>query len=138
MEIMYSSEVTSKGGLYGHITSEDGALDADVYMPTGTDPDKQKGTTPEQLFAASYAACLEGTIYHVAKLSKIEVDNTKVSAKIKAVQVEKGDLRFALDLNVSIPKIDKKEAQRLLDEAYENCPLTKATAGNMEVNLSLI
>jgi osmotically inducible protein OsmC len=137
MEIMYSSEVISKGGLYGHVTSEDGALDTDVYMPTGTEPDKQKGTTPEQLFAASYAACLEGTIYHVAKLNKMDIDNTKVAARIKAVQVEKGDLRFELDLNVTIPEIDKEDAQRLLDQAYENCPLTKATAGKMKVNLSL-
>ena len=138
MEIMYSSEVTSKGGLYGHVTSKDGALDTDVYMPTGTEPDKQKGTTPEQLFAASYAACLEGTIYYVAQFNNIKIDNTQVTAKIKAVQAEKGDLRFALDLNVTIPDIDKKEAQRLLDEAYENCPLTKATAGKMEINLSLV
>lgn len=138
MEVLYSSEVTSKGGLYGHISSEDGALDVDVYMPTGTEPDKQKGTTPEQLFAASYAACLEGTIYHVAKFNNTEIDNTKVSAKITAVQVEKGDLRFALDLNVSIPKIDKEEAQRIMEEAYKNCPLTKATEGNMQVNLTLI
>lgn len=135
---MYSSEVTSKGGLYGHVTSKDGALDTDVYMPTGTEPDKQKGTTPEQLFAASYAACLEGTIYHVAKFNNTKIDNTKVSAKITAVQAEKGDLRFALDLNVSIPKIDREEAQRIMEDAYKNCPLTKATEGNMQVNLTLI
>ncbi len=48
MKIMYSSDVTSKGGLYGHVTSDDGTLDTDVYMPTGTEPDKQKGITPEQ------------------------------------------------------------------------------------------
>jgi osmotically inducible protein OsmC len=138
MEIMYSSEVTSRGGLYGRVNSEDGALDSDVYMPTGTEPDKQKGTTPEQLFAASYAACLEGTIYHVAKLNNINIDNTKVSAKITAVQVEKGDLRFALDLNVTIPDIEKEKSQKLLDEAYENCPLTKATEGKMEVKVGLV
>lgn len=137
MKVMYASEVTSKGGLYGHVSSEDGALEVDVYMPTGTESDKQKGTTPEQLFAASYAACLEGTIYHVAKFNNVEIKNTKVSAKIKAVQVEKGDLRFALDLDVTIPEVDKKEAQRILDDAFRNCPLTKATDGQMEVNLSL-
>lgn len=137
MKIMYESEVTSKGGLYGHITSEDGALDTDVYMPTGTSPDKKKGTTPEQLFAASYAACLEGTIHHIAKLNNMDINDTEVSAKVKAVQVEKGDLRFALDLNVTIPEIDKEEAQRLLDEAFRNCPLSKATDGQMEVNVNL-
>ena len=136
METMYESEVTSKGGLTGHVTSEDKALDVDVYMPTGKDDDKQ-GTTPEQLFAASYAACLEGTLYHVAKINNADIDNTEVKAKVRAVQVEKGDLRFALDLDVTIPELDEEKAQKILDNAYKNCPITKATKGNMEVNVQL-
>ncbi len=138
MKTMYSSEVTSKGGLYGHIASDDGALDTDVYMPTGTKSDKQKGTTPEQLFAASYASCLEGTLYHIAKLNNVELKDTEVSAKIESVQVEKGDLRFALDLKVTIPEVDEKKAQKLLDEAMKNCPLSKATDGNMDVKVRLV
>ena len=137
METMYESEVTSKGGLTGHVSSEDGSLDVDVYMPSGKDSDKQ-GTTPEQLFAASYAACLEGTLYHVAKINSVEISNTEVKATVRAVQVEKGDLRFALDLDVTIPETDEEKAQTILDNAYKNCPLTKATQGNMEVNVKLM
>ena len=136
MKTMYESEVTSKGGLTGHVSSEDGSLDVAVYMPEGED-EKKEGTTPEQLFAASYAACLEGTLYHVAKVNSVELDNTQVKATIKAVQVEKGDLRFALDLEVSMPEVDGKKAQTILDNAFKNCPLTKATKGNMEVNVKL-
>ena len=137
METMYESKVTSKGGLEGHVSSEDGSLDVDVYMPSGKDNNKS-GTTPEQLFAASYAACLEGTLYHVAKINNVELSDTKVDASIKAVQVEKGDLRFALDLEVTIPEVDEKKAQNILDNAYKNCPLTKATKDNMEVNVKLM
>lgn len=137
METLYASKVTSKGGLHGHVKSEDGALDTDVYMPTGENSDSQKGTTPEQLFAASYASCLEGTIYHIAKLSSVEIDDTKVVANVQAVEVDKGDLRFKLDLAVELPNIDSDKAQHILDEAYKNCPLTKATQGNMEVNVAL-
>ncbi|MGB3851738.1 MAG: Ohr family peroxiredoxin [Tunicatimonas sp.] len=136
MKTMYESEVTSKGGLTGHVSSDNGALDVDVYMPEGEDDDKE-GTTPEQLFAASYAACLEGTLYHVAKVNSVELDNTEVKATVRAVQVEKGDLQFALDLEVTIPEVDKKKAQTILDNAFKNCPLTKATKGNMEVNVEL-
>lgn len=140
MKTMYASEVTSKGGLYGHITSDNGALDTDVFMPTGTEEknDKQKGVTPEQLFAASYAACLEGTIHHIAKINNLDLNNTEVKAKVKAVQADKGDLRFALDLEVSIPELDTEKAQKILDEAYANCPISKATEGQMEVNVNLV
>jgi Ohr subfamily peroxiredoxin len=136
MKTMYESEVTSKGGLTGHVSSENGALDVDVYMPEGEDEDKE-GTTPEQLFAASYAACLEGTLYHVAKVNRVELENTEVKAIIRAVQVDKGDLRFELDLEVTIPEVDEKKAQTILDNAFKNCPLTKATKDNMEVSVKL-
>ncbi len=140
MKTLYASEVTSKGGLYGHITSKNGALDTDVFMPTGTEDkdDKQKGVTPEQLFAASYAACLEGTIHHIAKINNMDLNETEVKAKVKAVQVEKGDLRFALDLEVKMPEVDKDKAQKILDEARANCPISKATEGQMEVNMKLV
>jgi Ohr subfamily peroxiredoxin len=137
METLYTSQVTSQGGLHGHIKSEDGALNTDVYMPTGENKDSQKGTTPEQLFAASYASCLEGTLYHIAKLNNVEINDTKVKAKVEAVEVEKGDLQFKLDLAVDLPGVEQRKAQHILDEAYKNCPLTKATRGNMEVNVSL-
>ena len=136
MKTMYSSTVTSKGGIEGHISSDNDAIDLEVFMPTGEDEDK-KGATPEQLFAASYAACLEGTLYHIAKLNNVEISDTEVKAEVKAVQVEKGDLRFELDMKVTIPEVDEKKAQHILDEAYKNCPLTKATKGNMEVNVEL-
>jgi len=137
METLYTSQVTSQGGLQGHIKSEDGALDTDVYMPTGKKTEDQKGTTPEQLFAASYASCLEGTLYHIAKLNNVEISDTEVKAKVDAVEVEKGDLQFKLDLAVNLPGIDKEKAQHILDEAYKNCPLTKATKGNMDVEIEL-
>lgn len=137
MKTMYESEVTSKGGLQGHVSSEDGALDVDVYMPSG-EASNEPGTTPEQLFAASYAACLEGTLYHVAKVNNVTINDTQIKAKVKALQVEKGDLRFALDLEVTIPEVDQQKARTILDNAYKNCPLTKATDGNMEVNVQLV
>jgi Ohr subfamily peroxiredoxin len=136
MKTLYKSEVTSKGGLRGHINSDNNALNIDVFMPTGEDTDKQ-GTTPEQLFAASYASCLEGTLYHVAKLNNLDISDTEVKAEVEAVQVEKGDLQFKLDMQVNIPQIEREKAQHILDQAWKNCPLTKATQGNMEVNCKL-
>ena len=53
------------------------------------------------------------------------------------MQIEKENLRFALDLNTTIPEMDKEKVQTLMKEAYKNCPLTKATDGKVEVNLSL-
>ena len=137
MNTLYESEVTAKGGVHGHVSTNGGALDLDIFAPSGVRDNEHEKTNPEQLFAASYAACLDATIHHIAEAKQIDVSDTTVKALVKALQVEKGDLRFALELEVKLPGVDKDKAEKLLDEAFANCPLSKATQGNMDVKLNL-
>jgi len=134
---MYSSTVNAKGGINGQVRSSDDKLQTETYMPTGARDDTDQRTNPEQLFAASYASCLDGTLHHVAQAKSIELKNAEVDAEIQALQVEKGDLRFKLKMEVKIPYLDRKEAEKLLQEAWENCPVTKATKNSLEVELNL-
>jgi Ohr subfamily peroxiredoxin len=138
MQTMYESEVTAKGGVHGHVSAKGGALDLDVFAPTGVRDDENKKTNPEQLFAASYASCLDATIHHLAEAKALDMQDAEVRARVKALQVDKGDLRFALELDVSIPKADRDQAEKLLKEAYANCPLSKATDGKLDVKLNLV
>ncbi len=135
---MYESKVTARGGVRGHVTAEGGALDIDVFAPTGVRDDEHKKTNPEQLFAASYASCLDATLHHIAEAKNVDISKTEIEATIRAVQAEKGDLRFALDLDVKMPDVKREEADKILKEAYANCPISKATDGNMDVKLNLL
>jgi Ohr subfamily peroxiredoxin len=138
MKTMYESKVSARGGVHGHVTSQGGALDIDVFAPTGVRDNEHEKTNPEQLFAASYASCLDATLHHIAEAKNVNVSNTEIEARIKAVQVEKGDLRFALELDVKMPDMEKEEADKILQEAYANCPISKATDGKMAVSLNLL
>ena len=40
-----------------------------------------------------------------------------------------------VDLNISLPGMDKKVAQSLADKAHIVCPNSKATRGNIDVRL---
>ncbi|MFP4090831.1 MAG: OsmC family protein, partial [Cyclobacteriaceae bacterium] len=112
--------------------------DIDVFAPTGVRDDEHKKTNPEQLFAASYASCLDATLHHIAEAKNVDISKTEIEATIRAVQAEKGDLRFALDLDVKMPDVKREEADKILKEAYANCPISKATDGNMDVKLNLL
>ena len=55
MSVLHTAEVSAVGGRDGHARSTSGSLDLDLARPAtrGTG----KGTDPEELFAAGYAAC---------------------------------------------------------------------------------
>jgi len=41
-------------------------------------------------------------------------------------------------LNVSLPGLDRQVAQTILDAAHQTCPYSKATRGNIDVEINLL
>jgi osmotically inducible protein OsmC len=39
-------------------------------------------------------------------------------------------------LNVNLPGLDREAAQAVVDAAYQTCPYSKATRGNIDVTIS--
>ncbi|MCD2193927.1 organic hydroperoxide resistance protein [Actinomycetospora endophytica] len=137
MDITYLAEATSSGDARnGHVRSSDGILDEDVRMPQEMGGDG-KGTNPEQLFAAGYAAC-----FHQAL--KLAAGEKKVSTKDSAIDAEvglgpEGD-SFAVEVSLTahLPGLDQETADSLVKRAHDLCPYSKATRGNVEVSLAAI
>jgi Ohr subfamily peroxiredoxin len=69
---------------------------------------------------------------------KVPADSS-VTAHVGIGQNPKGK-GFALDidLDVSLPGLDKAEAEALVAEAHEVCPYSNATRGNVDVRLSVV
>ena len=40
-------------------------------------------------------------------------------------------------LNVSVPGLDRDVAQRIVDAAHQTCPYSKATRGNIDVDIRI-
>src|SRR2546426_1161470 len=81
MRTVYATEATAHGGRDGHVRSSDGILDLDLRVP------EQMGghggaTNPEQLFAAGYAACFEGTLREVARTRKLPLTDARITAAV--------------------------------------------------------
>ena len=41
-----------------------------------------------------------------------------------------------MDLRVNIPNLDQQQAEELVAKAHQVCPYSRATRGNIDVNLS--
>lgn len=133
-KVLYTARTHTVGGREGQSQSDDGRLNVKLDRPGATG----NGTNPEQLFAAGWSACFEGALAHVANQRKIQLPaDTAIDAEIDLRNGETG-FSLAARLNVSIPGIDRDVAEELVEAAHQTCPYSKATRGNIDVDLKLI
>jgi Ohr subfamily peroxiredoxin len=69
-KVLYTAPAQATGGRDGRAVSSDGILDVKLVKPRELGG---SGTSPEQLFAASYAACIIGAMKWVASRDKINL-----------------------------------------------------------------
>ena len=96
-------------------------------------------TNPEQLFAAGYAACFENALLRVARERKAPIRESHVTAHVGIGREADGFFRLAVALEVSVPGLDKAEVEEMVRVAHEEvCPYSRATRGNIEVDLKVV
>lgn len=138
IEPLYTAEATSVGdGRNGEVHSSDGVIDEKLAMPKEMGGPGGLFTNPEQLFAAGYAACFHNALRRVAREGGVSLDSaTTVDAKV-GIGRDSNGFGLTVALVATLPGIDAETADRLVAQAHEVCPYSKATKGNVEVSLSV-
>jgi Ohr subfamily peroxiredoxin len=132
---LYTAKTHTAGGREnGRSRSSDGRLDIKLSTPGGP----RSGANPEQLFAAGWSACFESAIALAARKMKVALPaDPAIAAEVDLNMADSGYFLRAR-LNVSLPGIDREVAQRLVNEAHETCPYSKATRGAVDVAVNLV
>ncbi|OWJ90326.1 peroxiredoxin [Pseudomonas sp. A46] len=132
--LIYTGKTRTIGGRNGESRSSDGRLDVKLSAPGSSGP----GTNPEQLLAAGWSACFIGAIGKAAAALKVALpNNVEVHSEIDLGTV--GTAYFLrARLNVSLPGVPLDVARALVDTAHDTCPYSKATRGNIDVEINLI
>jgi osmotically inducible protein OsmC len=133
--VIYTAKTRTTGGReHGASRSSDGQLDL-IFAPPGS---RRMGTNPEQLFAAGWSACFEGAIALAAHRQKIKLPvDVAIDAEVD-LHLDDGEYFLSARLNVSIPGIERRIAQELVEDAEGICPYSKATSGNIAVSYNLV
>ncbi|MEM5366856.1 organic hydroperoxide resistance protein [Paraburkholderia azotifigens] len=132
--VLYTGETQTTGGREGAARSSDGRLDIQLSPPGSNG----KGTNPEQLFAAGWSACFIGAMGLAARELKVALPaDTSVNAEVDLGTGEGGYFLQAR-LNVSLPDVERDVAQKIVDAAHQTCPYSKATRGNIDVEITLV
>lgn len=135
---MYKAKVTTSGGREGQVKSEDGVLDMKLAVPKGLGGRGESNTNPEQLFAAGYSACYGSALQEVAKQQKVDIGDFNVTATVGIGKTEEGDLQLSVILDSYLPGVDVETGEKLVNEAHEICPYSRATRDNIDVTLNLL
>ncbi|MUP44204.1 Ohr family peroxiredoxin [Gramella sp. BOM4] len=138
MKNLYKTTVTTQGGRNGHTRSEDGILDMELKKPKGLGGPGGNYSNPEQLFAAGYSACYGSALEHVAEKHKIDLGDYSVTATVKLGVTDKENLQLTVILDSYIPGVDVETGEKLVNEAHEVCPYSRATRDNIDVTLNLL
>lgn len=136
-KIIYQAHAKSTGGRDGTTRTSDGLLDVKLAVPKEMGG-PGSGINPEQLFASGYSACFLGAMKFVAGAQKIALPaDTSIDATVGIGQIPAG-FGIEVQMNISIPGMDKEAAQALVDKAHQVCPYSNATRGNIEVTLTVV
>ncbi len=133
-KVLYTGKTHTTGGRDGSARSSDAQLEVKLSPPGGA----HAGTNPEQLFAAGWSACFIGAMSLAAGKRKLRLPaDTAVDAEVDLGMT--GDAYFLqARLNISLPGLEPEVARTLIEEAHQTCPYSKATRGNINVELNLV
>jgi lipoyl-dependent peroxiredoxin len=126
-EVSYTTAATAKGGRGGSVKSADGVVDLPLGPPGSTTNPK---ANPETLFAAGYAACFSGALNAMGRNEGVDVSESLVTATVTFGKTESG-FGLAVEIVAEIPGVDPDVATKLVEQAHEFCPYSKATRGNI-------
>ena len=137
-KVLYRAQATATGGRDGRAVSSDGVLDVALGTPKELGGAGGAVTNPEQLFAAGYSACFLGALKFVASKEKIAIPKeASVQGNVGIGQVPTG-FAIEVELKISLPGLERDQAQSLVDKAHIVCPYSNATRGNIDVTLTLV
>ncbi len=131
--VLYRAHANATGGRDGRATTDDGRLDVRLATPRELGGAGGEGTNPEQLFAAGYSACFLGAMKFVAARDKLRIPaDVSVQGSVGIGAIPNG-FGIEVDLAISLPGMDRAEAQSLIERAHIVCPYSNATRGNVDV-----
>ncbi|MBY0563559.1 MAG: organic hydroperoxide resistance protein [Hyphomonadaceae bacterium] len=134
MTTLYTTTAISKGGRAGgKVALTDGGLWFHTEHSKGLGGSGE-GANPEQLFALGYANCFNSAVLFVAAQKKIDASAAVVKCEV-GIGRQEGGLGLSAKLTLSIPGMERAQVQELLDAAHQVCPYSKATRGNIPVEL---
>jgi lipoyl-dependent peroxiredoxin len=105
----------------------------DVSWPARTG-DERGMTSPEELIAAAHASCFSMALSHVLNQAGTPPDQLDVSVDVTFVPGE-GITTSAIEVTGVVPGVTQEAFAKAAEDAKDNCPVSSALKGNVELKV---
>ena len=131
-EVTWVGDLMNGSGTIERVTS--GSVESlDVSWPARTEePGGQ--TSPEELIAAAHASCVSMALSHALAQAGSPPESLRASVTVTFVPGT-GITRSALAIRGRVPGLDADAFREAAETAKENCPVSQALKGNVELTL---
>jgi lipoyl-dependent peroxiredoxin len=127
-KVLFTGKTQVTSGRDGAARSSDGYLAIGLAEPH---------PAAEQLFAAAWSACFIGAIRLAASQRKIALPaDPSIDAQVD-LNTADGHFFLSARLDVRVPGVERETALALVEAAHEICPYSRATRGNVDVEITL-
>jgi len=139
IKVLYTAHATAVGGRNGHTQSSDGQVSVDLSIPKSMGgPGRPNTTTPEDLFAAGYAACFGSACEFVSRGMKLRPSSITVRSAVGIGEASGGGFGLTVELVAEIAGVSQADAERLVAAGHEVCPYSRAIKGNVDITLKAL
>ncbi|EJN93400.1 OsmC family protein [Streptococcus ratti] len=131
--MIYQTIATNSQGLRGKLDFSDHAS-----IETQHPLDKGDGFNPEQLMSSAWATCLNATIESLleAQGKSHYSSKTEVTATLNKETTKPG-YYFSLDARVTIEGMILAQAEKIVEEAHQRCPVSKLIQQSPTITLQV-
>lgn len=134
---LYTAHGEASSGRNGIAKNGSGVVNVKLAIPKEMGgPGGPETTTPEDLFAAGYAACFGSACEHVARLKKIPNRGIKVASEVSIGTIAPGGFGLAVKLSATVAGVTQAQADEIVQTAHQVCPYSNATRNNIAVEIS--
>ncbi|KAI5455186.1 hypothetical protein NCC49_000004 [Naganishia albida] len=135
--VLYTTKVVVEGARNGHVKGEGLDLGLTMSKALGGSGEKNK-SNPEELFAAGYGACFQSAMNAAAISMGTKIPNeSRLTSEVSLVgDMKKLDMGLSVKIVVEgIKGVERDLLQKIVDRAHEVCPYSRATRGNIPVEI---
>jgi osmotically inducible protein OsmC len=120
----------------GRVSTESGVI-ADQEMTWSARAEEAEGASPEELIAAAHATCVSMAL--AAGLARGGTPPTRLETEAKTSFEKVGEgfklTSVRLSIRGDVDGLEEDGFRKAAEEAKENCPVSQALKGNVEISL---
>jgi osmotically inducible protein OsmC len=136
IKVLFTAHASATGGRNGHTQADDGLISVDLSIPKAMGgPGRPNTSTPEHLFAASYAACFGSACEFVSRQLKIIPKAITVKTAVGIGEAPGGGFGLSVEHDVEVRGVSQADAEKIVAAGHQVCPYSRAINGNVDVTI---